>query len=200
MVTGDNLWWLGNNFPVWHLEMTSGKRMWGSFQRLQQLLEVAVAVGSCGNCWKLRWLLEAVTGCRRGPQYDRKCSFYFNCYFFCTTPTNQNLRQKAVYFSARPQSPISPETPHWALMSPHWVSISSHVMASVREFHDVSQVLYDVLRVFHECFAMFYKCRTSASRCLTMFSESRNNLHCRIGDRTTINHCRNLRWHHRDQR
>ena len=39
-------------------------------------------------------------GCRRDPQYDGKCSFYFNCYFFGTTPTNQDLRQKAVYFPA----------------------------------------------------------------------------------------------------
>ena len=28
-------------------------------------------------------------------------AFYFNCYFFCTTPTNRDLRQKAVYFPAR---------------------------------------------------------------------------------------------------
>ena len=33
------------------------------------------------DCWKLRRLLEAATGCRRGPQYDWKWSFYFNCYF-----------------------------------------------------------------------------------------------------------------------
>ena len=55
----------------------------------------------CGICWKLQRLLEAATGCQRGPQYDRKCSFYFNCYFFCTTPTNRDLRQKAVYFPAQ---------------------------------------------------------------------------------------------------
>ena len=54
-----------------------------------------------GDCWKLWRLLEAATGCRRGPQYDEKCSFYFNCYFFCTPPTNQDLRQKAVYFTSR---------------------------------------------------------------------------------------------------
>ena len=35
------------------------------------------------------------------PQYDGKCSFYFNCYFFRTTPTNQDLRHKAVYFQSR---------------------------------------------------------------------------------------------------
>ena len=34
------------------------------------------------NCWKLQRLLEAVMSCRRGSQYDWKCSFYFNCYFF----------------------------------------------------------------------------------------------------------------------
>ena len=94
------------------LETTSGdlettsqfgtwKRMWESFQRLQQLLEVAATVGSYGNCWKLRRLLEAATGCHRGQQYDGKCSFYFNSYFFRTTPTNRDLRQKAVYFPSR---------------------------------------------------------------------------------------------------
>ena len=77
------------------------KRMQESFQRLEQLLEVAATVGSYGNCWKLRRLLESATGCRRGPQYDGKCSFYFNSYFFRTTPTNRDLRQKAVYFPPR---------------------------------------------------------------------------------------------------
>ena len=43
----------------------------------------------------------AATGCWRGPQYDGKCSFYFNCYFFRTTPTNRDLREKAVYFPSR---------------------------------------------------------------------------------------------------
>ena len=92
------------------LETTSGdlettsqfgtwKRMRDSFKGLQQLLEVAATVGSYGDCWKLRRLLEAATGCWRGPQYDRKCSFYFHCYFFLTTPTNWDLRQKAVIFS-----------------------------------------------------------------------------------------------------
>ena len=48
--------------PVWHLETTSGKQMQESCQRLWQLL-------------------EAAAGCLRGQQYDRKCTFYFNCYF-----------------------------------------------------------------------------------------------------------------------
>ena len=50
---------------MWSQEMTSGdleitsqfgtwKRMRESFQRLQQLLEVASTVGSYSNCWKLR--------------------------------------------------------------------------------------------------------------------------------------------------
>ena len=52
----------------------------------------------CGNCWMLRRRLEAVTSCRRGPQSDGKCSFYLNCYFFHTSPTNQDLSEKAVYF------------------------------------------------------------------------------------------------------
>ena len=94
------------------LEMTSGdlettsefgtwKRMRESLQRLQQLLEVAATVGSYGDCWKLRRLLEAEMGYLQGPQYDGKCSFDFNCSFLRTTPTNRDLRQKAVYFPAR---------------------------------------------------------------------------------------------------
>ena len=55
----------------------------------------------CGNCWMLRRRLEAATGCWRGPQYDGKCSFYLNCYFFRTSPTNRDLREKAVYFPPR---------------------------------------------------------------------------------------------------
>ena len=46
----------------------------------------------------MRRLLDAATGCRQGPQFDEKCSFYFNCYFFCTTPTNRDLRQKLFIF------------------------------------------------------------------------------------------------------
>ena len=90
-VTADNLWWLGNNFPVWHLEtfweMNAG-----------ELPEVTATVRGCGDCWMLQRLLEAAEDCLRGPQYDGKCSLYFNCYFSRTTPTNQDLRQKAVYF------------------------------------------------------------------------------------------------------
>ena len=55
----------------------------------------------CGYCWMLRRRLEAATGCRRGPQYDGKCSFYLNCNFFRTSPTNRDLREKAVYFPSR---------------------------------------------------------------------------------------------------
>ena len=58
----------------------------------------------CGNCWMLQRRLEAATGCRRGPQYDGKCSFYLNCYFFHTSPTNRDLREKAVYFPPRDTS------------------------------------------------------------------------------------------------
>ena len=82
-VTGDNLRWLWTTSQFGTYE-----RMRESFQRLQQLLEV------------LQRLLEAATGYRQGPLYDRKCSFYFN-YSFRTTPTNLDLKQKAVYFPAR---------------------------------------------------------------------------------------------------
>ena len=42
-VTADDLPWLGNDFPVWHLEMTSGKVARG-----------CATAGGCGNCWKLQ--------------------------------------------------------------------------------------------------------------------------------------------------
>ena len=64
----------------------------------------------CGNCWTLRRRLEAATGCRRGPQYDGKFSFYLNCYFFRTSSTNRDLREKAVYFPPRPTMAIMEET------------------------------------------------------------------------------------------
>ena len=117
----------------WHLETTSGKWMresfqrlqqllevlqrlleavatvgsWGNFWKLRQLLEVEATFGSWGNFWKLRRLLEAAMGYWQIPQYDGKCSFHFNCYFFHTTPTNQDHRQKAVYFPARVWKTIS---------------------------------------------------------------------------------------------
>ena len=53
------------------------------------------------NFWTLRRWLEAATGCRQGPQYDGKCSFYLHCYFFRTSQTNRDLREKAVYFPPR---------------------------------------------------------------------------------------------------
>ena len=55
----------------------------------------------CGNCWMLRRRLEAATGCQWGPQYDGKCSFYLICYFFRTSLTNRDLREKADYFPPR---------------------------------------------------------------------------------------------------
>ena len=70
------------------------------------LPEVTATAGGCSDCKKL-WqlleaarLLEAATGCWRGPQCDGKCSFYFKCHFFHTTPTNRDFGQKAVYFPA----------------------------------------------------------------------------------------------------
>ena len=74
-----------------------------------------------------------------GQQYGGKCSFYFNCYFFHTTPTNRDLREKAVYFplpllhcstfspllppnSSTSSSASAPHTPYLSrisLSSPH---------------------------------------------------------------------------------
>ena len=61
----------------------------------------AVTVGSCGDSWKLRRQLEAAATAGSCDGYDGKCSFYFNCSFFRTTPTNRDLREKAVYFPPR---------------------------------------------------------------------------------------------------
>ena len=55
----------------------------------------AATVGRCDDGWKLRRVA--------GEGVDGKCSFYFNSYFFRTTPTNRDLRQKAVYFPPRLQ-------------------------------------------------------------------------------------------------
>ena len=72
-------------------------------------LEVFCAtVGCCGNGWS--W---------RGPQYDGKCSFYLNCYFFHTSPTNRDLREKAVYFPPRLLTPFRMET-SWSLAWDHF--------------------------------------------------------------------------------
>ena len=69
---------------------------------------LAFAVANCvfnlsllRHCWTMRRWLEAAADCWRGQLYDGKCSFYFNCYFFRTTPTNRDLREKAVYFPPR---------------------------------------------------------------------------------------------------
>ena len=98
------------------LEMTSGdlettsqfgtwKRMQKSFQRLQQLLEVAATVGSCGNCWKLRRFLEAAgearnADSRRGPQRDGKLSFYFNFNFIPYNSNKPRLQTESCLFSS----------------------------------------------------------------------------------------------------
>ena len=63
----------------WHLEMTSGKLMWESFR-------------GYGNCWKLLWVAgEANT--------IMENALSILIVIFHTTPTNRDLRQKAVYFS-----------------------------------------------------------------------------------------------------
>ena len=83
------------------LEMTSGDlettSQFGTWKRLPGNECGRVTIGY-SNFWRLRQMLEAEEGWWRDQQYDRKCSFYFNCYFFRTTPTNQDFRQKAVYF------------------------------------------------------------------------------------------------------
>ena len=78
--------------------------------RLWQLLEAAAIAGSCGNCWKLRQLLDAKAtagSCRGRAVIWLKMTFLFEFFFvFCTTPTNWDLRQKAVYFPIWPWGPI----------------------------------------------------------------------------------------------
>ena len=65
-------------------------------------LHLAFAVANC----VLNWRFSAATvgscdGLPARPAIWWKMLFLFN-YFFCTTPTNWDLRQKAVYFPARP--------------------------------------------------------------------------------------------------
>ena len=112
------------------LEVGTTVGSYGNCWKLEQLLEAAATVGSSGNCWKLWQLLEAATGCQRGLQYDGKCSFYFN-YFFCTTPTNRDLRQKAIYFPARryntKNSCASIYFGHKTLFSPNFMIIIGYL-------------------------------------------------------------------------
>ena len=62
---------------MWSLEMTSSDfkttsqfGTWKGFRETNagELPEVTATVGGYGNCWKLRQLLEAAMGSRRGPQ------------------------------------------------------------------------------------------------------------------------------------
>ena len=71
--------WCGMKDAILHLQLPIVYLIWGFLRR---------------------WL-EAATGCWRGLQYDGKCFFYLNCYFFRTSPTNRDLREKAVYFPPR---------------------------------------------------------------------------------------------------
>ena len=41
------------------------------------------------SCQRLQQLLEVAVGCRRGPQYDGKCSFYFNYFSIQLHQTGQ---------------------------------------------------------------------------------------------------------------
>ena len=100
----------------------------------------------CGNCWKLRQLLEAAMGCWRGLQYDGKCSFYFNCYFFRTPPTNRDLRQKAVYFPARhEQSYSSLDHFRGAIAIPAAIGESA-VAQSLRDSQNIMKHLENIVK------------------------------------------------------
>ena len=81
----DSQQWRGMKDAILHLQLPIVYLIWGLLR----------------HCWTLRRRLEAAADCWRSPQYDGKCSFYFTCYFFRTTPTNQDLREKAVYFPPR---------------------------------------------------------------------------------------------------
>ena len=78
----DSQQWCGMKDAILHLQLPIVYLIWGLLR----------------HCWTLRRWLEAAADCWRGPQHDGKCSFYFKCYFFHTTPTNRDLREKAVYF------------------------------------------------------------------------------------------------------
>ena len=52
------------------------------------------------DCWKMRRLLEIVTGCQPGPQYDWKSSFYFNCYFFLYNSNKLRSQTESCLFSS----------------------------------------------------------------------------------------------------
>ena len=81
----DSQQWCGLKDAILHLHLLIVYLIWGLLR----------------HCWTLQRWLEAAADCWRGPQYGGKCSFYFKCYFFRTTPANRDLREKAVYFPPR---------------------------------------------------------------------------------------------------
>ena len=69
------------------LEMTSSdSEMTSQFDTWKRIQE------SCQR------LLEAVAGCRLGPQHDGKCYFYFNCYFFVQLQQTETSNRKLCIF------------------------------------------------------------------------------------------------------
>ena len=126
-----------------------------------QLPIVYLIWGLLRHCWMLRRRLEAAVDCWRGPQYDGKCSFYFKCYFFRVTPTNRDLREKAVYFhlSQWPQglairlqgSAIMPQKWSYTKLSPEWTGVTLFLEDNFQRVR-VSQNWF----IFYSLFSLLY--------------------------------------------
>ena len=67
---------------------------------------LAFAVANC--VLNLRFAVALLDAAVTAGSCDGKCSFYFNCYFFRTTPTNRDLREKSVYFPSRLSAGCAP--------------------------------------------------------------------------------------------
>ena len=83
------------------LKMTSGdSEMTSQFHTWKLLTgnECRRVARGYSNGWRLRRLLEAVAGCLWGPQYDRKCSFYFKCYFSVQLQQTETSDRKLCIF------------------------------------------------------------------------------------------------------
>ena len=100
--------WCGLKDAILHLQLPIVYLIWGLLR----------------HCWMLRRWLEAVADCWWGQQHDAKCSFYFKCYFFRTTPTNRDLREKAVYYLG-PQAP-----PQWITFLPF---VSQNILLNIND-------------------------------------------------------------------
>ena len=59
------------------------------------------------SCQRLRWLLKAAAGWRRGLQYDGKCSFYFNYFSVQLQQTKTSNRKLCIFWCGTVSCPTA---------------------------------------------------------------------------------------------